>query len=139
MLLIIAKIAKKNLCADCRFITTKKLTHVTVFSFHENGDEENNADDISVIATNDMWDESDSSYPDSDDVHVDSDDGSHADVHIVERTMSPATSYSFAVLVESSRFQIPIPNCLQHLVPDLSGNLWTSDGKNIFLVEKNGR
>ena len=47
------------------------------------------------MATNDTWDESDRSYPVSDD--VDSDDGSDADAHIVERTMSRATSYSFAI------------------------------------------
>ena len=27
---------------------------------------------------------------------------------------------------------------MQHLGPDLTGNLWISDGENIFLVEKNG-
>lgn len=88
------------------------------------------------MATNDIWDESDRSYPVSDD--VDSDDGSDADVHKVERTMSRATFYSFAILVECSRFQIPSQNCLQHLVPDLSGNLWISDGENTFHVKKNG-
>ena len=88
------------------------------------------------MATNDIWDESDRSYPVSDD--VDSDDGSDADVHKVERTMSRATFYSFAILVECSRFQIPSQNCLQHLVPDLSGNLWISDGENTFHVKKMG-
>lgn len=138
MLLIIAKIAPKSSAQIAAFITTKKVTHVTIHLFRsmKKTDEENNADDVSVMTTNDIWDESDRSYPVSDD--VDSDDRSDADVHIVERTMSRARSYSFAILVESFRFQVPSPNCFQHLVSDLSGNLWISDGESIFLVEKNG-
>ena len=89
------KDCSKELCTDCRFYHNEETDtrYHTVVSFHEeNIDEENNANDVSVMATNDIWDESDRSYPVSDD--VDSDNGSVADVHIVERTMSRATSYT---------------------------------------------
>ena len=106
------KDCSKKLWTDCRFYHNEKtdIRYHTVVSFHEeNRDEGNNADDVNVMATNDIWDESDRSYPVSDD--VDSDDGSDADVHIAERTLSRARSNSFAILVESFRFQVPSPNC----------------------------
>lgn len=68
MLYIIAKIAPKKLCTDCRFYHNEETDtrYHTVVSFHEeNRGEENKADDVNVMATNDIWDESDNSYPNS--------------------------------------------------------------------------
>ena len=53
------KDCSKKLCTDCRFYHNEETDsrYHTVVSFHEeNRDEENNADDVNVMATNDIWD-----------------------------------------------------------------------------------